>query len=97
MAQYELKNHQSVNLFPQFQDSLLDLIVSLGVPLDHLVLGVPSVSSKFHLEDPSHNTPRSDAQGPPERLSYKQVSRLTQSVNFFYFDFKHFRFWNKNK
>lgn len=55
------------------QDSLVDLVVSLGVPLDHLILGLPATAAVFTLKDEELNTPRSPAAGTASFIPYREV------------------------
>lgn len=63
------------------QDSLVDLVVSLGVPLDHLVLGLPSSAAIFTLVDPKANTPRSSTVDYPNFLPYPKVGHFFDSTH----------------
>ncbi|KAG7175704.1 Chitotriosidase-1-like 6, partial [Homarus americanus] len=65
----------------QNADSLVDLVVSLGVPLDHLVLGVPASAAVFTLQDPELNIPRSPALDTPIFTSYPQACTMMAAGN----------------
>lgn len=60
------------------QDSLVDLVAGLGVPLDQLILGVPTMASLFTLQNATLTTPRSPALQPPTFIPYPQV-RLAEA------------------
>lgn len=59
--------------FLMLQDSLVDLVAGLGVPLDQLILGVPTMASLFTLQNATLTTPRSPALQPPTFIPYPQV------------------------
>ena len=58
---------------PACQDSLLDVIVSLGAPDDKIILTGSAFGNRFVLSDPDRTTPGAAALGPPETITYQQV------------------------
>lgn len=57
----------------RLKDSILDLAISLGIPADRLVAGVPTFASQFRLADVSRNTPGSLVTEGPIYISSGQV------------------------
>lgn len=59
-------------------DSILDLIISLGVPTERVIAAVPSFAVEFRLANATQNTPGSPITQGPSYISRKEVcSRLS--------------------
>ena len=56
-----------------WQDSLIDIATSLGVPADKIILRIPAFGKYFELEDELMNTPGSPVNGKQEYLTHQQV------------------------
>ncbi|KAK3876870.1 hypothetical protein Pcinc_018368 [Petrolisthes cinctipes] len=65
----------------QNADSLVDLVAGLGVPLDHLVLGIPTMAALFTLQNTTLTTPRSPALQAPTFIPYPQVCQMVRGEN----------------
>jgi len=59
------------------QDALIDVAVSLGAPLNKLILTAPAFANSFNLVDPERNLPGSAVSGLPTTLTYQQVRSFT--------------------
>ena len=55
------------------QDSLLDIVTSLGADEGKIILTGTAFGNKFTLLDTERNVPGSAATGRPERITYQQV------------------------
>ena len=62
-----------------FQDSLLDIVTSLGADEEKIILAGSAMGQKFNLLDVSRNTPGSAVVGKPSALTYQQVLTLIES------------------
>lgn len=56
-----------------FQDSMIDIITSLGADERKLILTGTALSNKFNLLDQNNNTPGSASTGIPSVITYQQV------------------------
>ena len=56
-----------------FQDSLLDIVTSLGCDEEKIILAGTAKANRFHLLDVSRNTPGSASVGAPSSITYQQV------------------------
>ncbi|KAK4298653.1 hypothetical protein Pmani_029009 [Petrolisthes manimaculis] len=65
----------------QNADSLVDLVAGLGVPLDHMVLGIPTMAALFTLQNTTLTTPRSPALQAPTFIPYPQVCQMVRGEN----------------
>ena len=57
-----------------FQDALIDVVAGLGVPVSRLILNTPAFGHSFSLMNNSVNLPGAATTGPPQTVTYQQVS-----------------------
>lgn len=82
---YNMENYINV-YFNAFQDSLIDLVIGLGVDHTSILLSLPSTAIKFELKDPTQNTPRSPAIGLPITITRQKVKynyTITEHCTYF--------------
>jgi hypothetical protein len=56
------------------QDSLLDLMMSLGAPHNKLIISIPATAVRFTLKNPQQNTPRSPVTDGKEMITQTEVT-----------------------
>ena len=59
-----------------FQDSLLDVITSLGAEEEKIILSGSAMGNKFNLLDAHRNTPGSASVGASTSVTYQQAKNL---------------------
>ncbi|CAH1710162.1 unnamed protein product [Aphis gossypii] len=62
-------------------DSLIDLVIGLGVDHSSILLSLPSTASKFELKDPTQNTPRSPVIGLPTTITRPKMCEEMKEGN----------------
>lgn len=62
-------------------DSILDLVISLGVPTERMIAAVPSFAIEFRLANATLNTPGSPVTQSPTYISREQVCSRMSSGN----------------
>lgn len=60
------------------KDSVLDLIIRLGVPEEKIVAGVPAFATQFLLRDVNQNIPGSFVGQEPIQISKKKVNKVAR-------------------
>ena len=69
------------NFFLCYQDSLLDIVTSLGADEGKIVLTATAFANKFTLLDAERNLPGAAAVGKPETITYQQVGAKTTELD----------------
>ncbi|XP_060870003.1 uncharacterized protein LOC132944585 [Metopolophium dirhodum] len=62
-------------------DSLIDLVIGLGVDHSSILLSLPSTASQFELKDPTQNTPRSPVTGLPTTITRQKMCEEMKEGN----------------
>ncbi|XP_015368548.1 PREDICTED: uncharacterized protein LOC107165017 [Diuraphis noxia] len=62
-------------------DSLVDLVIGLGIEHSSILLSLPSTASKFELKDPTRNTPRSLVIGLPTTITRQKMCEEMKEGN----------------
>lgn len=66
-------------IFPCLQDSVVDLVVGLGVPASKVVISLPATAQQFTLVNETLSTPGSPAvEDEPKEIDQPQLCRLLQ-------------------
>ena len=58
---------------------MLDLLETLGVGSDKLIMGMPTVAAKFTLADSNLTTPRSPTLNTPTYISNEEVTNMQKT------------------
>ena len=61
-------------IFFILKDSMVDLVNGLGVPLEKMLLGVPTAGLVFTLADKNNTVARAPALSPPIHATYSQAT-----------------------
>ncbi|XP_065567639.1 uncharacterized protein LOC136031786 [Artemia franciscana] len=60
----------------QNTDSVLDLLISLGVPKEKIIPSIPTFGEYFRLANSSNNLPQSKSLGSPSLLTFRQICSI---------------------